>query len=81
MLKNIIVRIKNINISYTLLITIASQDPKYNTNVQRTWTNYKESAIKAVESLKIDNTKTLVLPPIDNELSLTLKSNKVYLHR
>jgi hypothetical protein len=30
--------------------------------------------MKAVEDYKIDNTKELILPPIDNELSLNLGS-------
>jgi hypothetical protein len=57
-----------------MIKTIAGINPKYNSSIQRTWINHKDPAIRAVEELKIDNTKELILPPIDNELSLNMES-------
>lgn len=51
-------------------------DPKYSTNVQRTWNYFKDPAIRAVEDYGIDNTKTLALPQYDNNLSLSIGTFK-----
>ena len=54
------------------LILLAEVDAKFNTSIQRTWINKKDSAVMAVEELNIDNTKEIVLPPRDNELSVNI---------
>ena len=54
-------------------------EPKYNTEVQRTWINYRDPGVRAVHDLGIDNTQTLrVVPQNDNDLSLTMQSDKLY---
>ena len=53
-------------------------DPKYNTEIQRTWINYRDPGVRAVNDLHIDNTKIVPLPIIDNELSLSMYNDKEY---
>ena len=55
-------------------------EPKYNTEVQRTWINHRDPAVRAVTDLGIDNTKInhSLLPRKDNGLSLTMQSDKLY---
>lgn len=53
-------------------------EPKYNTETQRTWINHRDSAIQAIEDYKIDNTQTIRLPRIDNELSFPMDNDKEY---
>ena len=53
-------------------------DPKYNTEIQRTWINHRDPGIRAVNDLGIDNTKCFPFPKIDNELSLTMYNDKEY---
>ena len=60
-----------------LNVTIDCNEPKHNTSVQRTWIGRKDAAIRAVEELGVDNTKDIILPPIDNELSLPLPCNLI----
>ncbi len=59
------------------IIIIDKDEPKYNTSIQRTWVGYKDAGIRAVENLGIDNTKELILPHIDNELSINLGSKYI----
>lgn len=54
------------------------EEPKYNTECQRTWIYHRDPAVRAVEDLKIDNTRVTPLPKIDNELSLTMYNNREY---
>ena len=51
---------------------------KYNTINQRTWHAHKDPAIDAVENLRVDNTKGVFLPQIDNTLSLPLSLSIIY---
>lgn len=51
-----------------------SAELKKNTAIQRTWIGYKDASIKTIEELNIDNTKEIILPPIDNELSINVGS-------
>ena len=53
-------------------------DPKYNTEIQRTWINYRDPGIRAVTDLHFDNTKTIPLPKVDNDLSLPMFNDKEY---
>jgi hypothetical protein len=59
-------------------------EPKYNTEVQRTWINYRDPGVRAITDLGIDNTKLSSTTTRsnfhykDNELSLTMPSDKMY---
>ena len=51
-------------------------EPKYNTEIQRTWINYRDPGIRANQDFGIDNRKKIPLPNIDNELSLRMNNNE-----
>lgn len=53
-------------------------EPKYNTEIQRTWINYRDPGIRAVQDLGVDNRKYIPLPKIDNNLSLRIQNEKEY---
>ena len=51
---------------------------KYNTEIQRTWTYHRDSAIKAVEELKIDNASRRPWPKEIKFMSLPMKNDEEY---
>ena len=55
-------------------------EPKYNTEIQRTWINHRDPGVRAINDLGIDNTRVLTTTNShkDNDLSLTMQSDKLY---
>ena len=65
----------------TLLISEkynTGNEPKYNTEIQRTWINYRDPGVRAIQDFGVDNRKKIPLPKIDNNLSLRIQNDKEY---
>ena len=55
-----------------------NKERKYNTEIQRTWTYYRDPAIKAIEELKIDNASRRPWPKEIKFMSLPMINNEEY---
>ena len=53
-------------------------EPKYNTECQRTWINYRDPGVRAVNDWGFDNTGKKFLPNVDNYLSYPMWNDREY---